>query len=83
LWFLPLIRCKTPKAGDGQRGRLLCHLGGVLSVPVSLSHYLGGVALVGVVSGRSVDIRTSVRNKCSILKNEGFSENLPESLTES
>jgi len=76
LWFVPLIGCKNHTGGDSQRGRFALSLGRGLSLPVSLSHYRGGVALVGVVSGRSADIRTSFRNRCSTLKSGGLCENL-------
>jgi hypothetical protein len=84
--FIPFIRCKNHTAGDSQRGRFALSLGRALSLPVSLSHYRGGVAPVRVVSGRSAKIRTSVRNKCSKVKDGTFSgyscQNLQPNLTE-
>jgi hypothetical protein len=84
--FIPFIRCKNHTAGDSQRGRFALSLGRALSLPVSLSHYRGGVAPVGVVSGRSADIRTSVRNKCTKVKDGTFCgyscQNFQPNLTE-
>ena len=83
LWFVPLIQCKNHTAGNGQRVRVALSFGRGLSVPVSLSHYRGGVALVRVLSGRSGNIRTGVSNKCSKVKVVALLADLAEFPTES
>jgi hypothetical protein len=59
--------------------------GGPVAVSVGVGCRVSGLVCQGSDLEQVFDkpVRTSVRNRCSKVKSEGFSKNLPESLTES